>query len=75
MYELWYIRTTKRGVMREHERGNTMATITFYARVKLPNNSTQVITVQASTYSNARAMIEAQYGKGSIVGGPTTNKM
>lgn len=52
-----------------------MANRTYYARVKLANNSTQVVTVQASTYSNAKSMIESQYGRGSIMTGPTTSKL
>jgi hypothetical protein len=41
------------------------------ARIKLPNGSQQVIYVQADNQSNAKQMIEAQYGKGSIIGVPT----
>lgn len=52
-----------------------MATKTYYARIKLPNNFTQVVTVKANTHLNAKMMIEAQYGKGSIVTGPTLNRM
>ena len=51
-----------------------MANRTYYARIKL-GNATQVVTVQAGSYQNAKAMIEAQYGKGCIVGGPSTSVM
>jgi hypothetical protein len=40
------------------------------ARVKLAKAGTQEITVQADDYFKARAMIEAQYGKGCIITGP-----
>jgi hypothetical protein len=43
---------------------------TFKARVKLSNGTIQEVRVQADNSNNARAMIEAQYGKGSINSGP-----
>ena len=35
------------------------------------NNNTQRLTVQADTSTNARAMLEAQYGLRCIIAGPT----
>jgi hypothetical protein len=37
------------------------------AKVKLSNGSWQEVTVRADTMMNARAMLESQYGKGSIM--------
>jgi hypothetical protein len=48
-----------------------MATRTYKARVKLPNGSSQNVTVQADSASNAKSMLEAQYGKGSVLSTPT----
>jgi hypothetical protein len=48
-----------------------MATDTYKARIKLSNGSTQEIRVQADSSFNAKAMIEAQYGKGCILNGPS----
>lgn len=39
---------------------------TFEARIKLPNGSYQKITVQADDSTKAKAMLEAQYGKGNV---------
>jgi hypothetical protein len=47
-----------------------MRAVTFKATIRLKNGAVQEITVQADTYFNAKAMIEAQYGKGSIFTGP-----
>jgi hypothetical protein len=45
--------------------------LTWYATIRLPNGNQQRVTVQADSQINARQMIEAQYGKGSIIfGGP-----
>lgn len=41
------------------------------ARIKLENGTQQVVYVYADSQLNARYMIEAQYGKGSIIGVPT----
>ncbi len=48
-----------------------MAAKRWKARVRLSNGSSQEVQVQADNYFNAKAMIEAQYGKGSIASGPT----
>jgi hypothetical protein len=48
-----------------------MSTKTYEARVKLQNGSVQKVTVQADSPFNAKAMLEAQYGKGSIFSFPT----
>ena len=45
------------------------ATYTFVAKVKLSNKQVQEVRIQASTMFNAKAMIESQYGKGSVLGG------
>jgi len=47
-----------------------MSTRTFKATVKLPNGLYQEVFIQADTQSNAKAMLEAQYGRGSILAGP-----
>jgi len=41
------------------------------ARIKLANGNQQVIHVHADSQLNAKYMIEAQFGKGSIIGVPT----
>lgn len=44
---------------------------TFKARVKpAGSGSSMEVTVQAKSYFDAKAMLEAQYGAGSIVSGP-----
>ena len=48
-----------------------MAAVTWYATIRLANGNQQRITVPADNYFNARMMIEAQYGRGSILFGPT----
>jgi hypothetical protein len=47
-----------------------MSARTFKATVKLPNGLHQEVFVQADSQSNAKAMLEAQYGRGSILAGP-----
>ena len=47
-----------------------MATNTYEFTIRLSNGSTQKIQIQANTPGNARLMVEAQYGKGSIAAGP-----
>ena len=46
-------------------------TKTYKAKVRLPNGSVQEVRVEADSSLNARAMLEAQYGKGSIFSSPT----
>jgi hypothetical protein len=43
-----------------------MATETWKVKVRLESGALQEVTVRADSYLNARQMIEAQYGKGSI---------
>ena len=43
---------------------------TWSAKVRLSNGGFQEVHVQADTYFNAIAIIEAQYGRGSIIFGP-----
>jgi hypothetical protein len=38
----------------------------YEADVRLPNGSVQRVRIQADNSYNARAMLEAQYGKGCI---------
>ena len=46
-----------------------MATKTFKAKVKLASG-VQEVTVQADDFAKAKEMLEAQYGKGSVVSPP-----
>ena len=43
-----------------------MTTHTYTAEVKLSNGSNQKVSVEAETSGNAKAMLEAQYGKGKV---------
>jgi hypothetical protein len=43
-----------------------MAQFTYTFLVRLPNGTTQKIGVQADSESNARAMLQAQYGKDKV---------
>jgi hypothetical protein len=47
-----------------------MRAITWQAVVRLSNGSPQAIRIVADSQSNARAIVEAQFGKGSIQSGP-----
>ena len=47
-----------------------MAALTWYAIIRLANGNRQRVTVRADNWMNARLMIEAQYGNGSIISGP-----
>jgi len=40
---------------------------TYIARVRPPNGSIQKIEVKADHAGNARAMLEAQYGKENVI--------
>jgi hypothetical protein len=44
---------------------------TWSAKIRLSNGGFQDVYVQADNYFNAVAIIEAQYGRGSIVFGPS----
>jgi hypothetical protein len=39
----------------------------YIARVRLPNGAVQKLEVQAQNAANARAMMEAQYGKENVI--------
>lgn len=39
----------------------------YKARVKLPNGNTQIVEVDADSSFNAKAMLEAQYGKSNVL--------
>ena len=39
----------------------------FVAVVRLPNGLTQRVTIQADDSGKARAMLEAQYGRGCVL--------
>jgi hypothetical protein len=47
-----------------------MAAVTWCATIRLRNGNQQRVTVLADNYFNARMMIEAQFGRGSILFGP-----
>jgi len=47
-----------------------MAAVTWYAIIRLSNGNRQRVSVLADNQINARLMIEAQYGRGSIISGP-----
>ena len=47
-----------------------MAAVTWYATIRLANGNQQRVTVLADSYFNARLMIEAQFGAGTIMFGP-----
>lgn len=44
-----------------------MATRKYVATIKLSNGGTQKITIQADNEANAKAMLEAQYGRGAVL--------
>jgi hypothetical protein len=37
------------------------------ARIRLSNGSSQEVVIEADNYFNAKAMLEAQYGAGSVI--------
>lgn len=43
-----------------------MTTFSYSANIRLPNGSVQKVEVQADNSDKARAMLEAQYGKGNV---------
>ena len=51
-----------------------MTTKTYEAKIRLSTGSVQTVTVQADSPQNARAMLEAQYGKGSIFSSPSERR-
>jgi hypothetical protein len=44
-----------------------MAIKTWKAKVRLSNGTLQDVTMRADNYSNAKAMLESEYGKKSVV--------
>ena len=46
-----------------------MSATTWKATIRLPNGNQQEVQVQADSQINAKQMIEAQYGRGSILFG------
>jgi hypothetical protein len=44
--------------------------LTFYALIRLENANQQRVEVIADNQTNARLMIEAQFGRGVIISGP-----
>jgi len=46
-----------------------MSATTWKATIRLPNGNQQEVRVQADSQLNARQMIEAQYGRDSILFG------
>jgi hypothetical protein len=47
-----------------------MAAVTWYALIRLANGNQQRVTVLADNQINARLMIAAQFGSGSIISEP-----
>jgi len=47
-----------------------MAGVSWFAIIRLANSNLQRVSVLADNQINARLMIEAQYGQGSIISGP-----
>jgi hypothetical protein len=47
-----------------------VAALTWYAIIRLANGNRQRVQVLADNWMNARLMIEAQYGRESIISGP-----
>jgi len=43
----------------------------YKARIRLPNGSQQVVYVYADDGLKAKQLLEAQYGRGSLIGIPT----
>ena len=41
----------------------------YRARIKLPLGTTEIV-IEADSVFNARQMLEAQYGQGSVIWGP-----
>ena len=48
---------------------NCMSATTWKATIRLSNGNQQEVRVMADSQANARAMVEAQYGRGSILFG------
>ena len=46
-----------------------MSATLWKATIRLPNGNQQEVRVQADSQANARQMIEAQYGRGSVLFG------
>jgi len=44
--------------------------LSWYAIIRLENGNQQRIDVRADNQTNARLMIQAQFGAGSIISGP-----
>lgn len=40
---------------------------TYEARVKLAGAGTQIVRINADDYTRAKAMLEVQFGRGSVV--------
>lgn len=53
-----------------NEQKEDWMTVTWWAVIRLTNGNQQRIEIGADSQSNARQMIEAQYGRGSIQSGP-----
>ena len=47
-----------------------MAVITWKTVIRLPNGSHQEVRIQADSQGNAKAILEAQFEKNSILSGP-----
>jgi hypothetical protein len=53
------------GLHHHHREDNSM--YEFVAVVRLPNGLTQRVTLRADDSGRARAMLEAQYGRGCVL--------
>jgi hypothetical protein len=58
--------STSSTYLSETSRGEKMSATTWKATIRLPNGNQQEVRVMADSQQNARAMLEAQYGRGSI---------
>lgn len=48
-----------------------MSATMWKATIRLPNGNQQEVQVQADSQINAKLMLEAQYGKGNVIFGPS----
>jgi hypothetical protein len=47
-----------------------MAARTWHVMIRVANGNQQRVTIRADNWMNARLMIQAQFGGGSIISGP-----
>ncbi len=56
-------------ISQQHRVEKALSATTWKATIRLPNGNQQEVRVMADSQINATAMIEAQYGRGSIIFG------